>query len=778
MTPGPFAIIGQSLKRAGGLDRVLGTQQYVADLRIPGMLHVKMVSLDCAHARILSIDRSEALKVAGVKAVFTADDIPKPIPRFGPMYADRPLLAVGATQYHGEPVALVAAETLHAAEVAAALVKVTHEQLPAITSIAEALAPGAELVQDPAIRSAGPFQNTNILDEWRYGWGDVETCPADVVIENDYRFPIVTHFAIEPFAYVAEPVTDGINVYSATQNPFPLQRTIATLLELPVSKVRVIAPDPGGAFGGKQHPKLEPVLTYFARRLGRPLRLELTLAESFQAVRRAAAQVHVRTGLRSDGTLVFQDIQSDYLVGAYADIAARVISKASYVAAGPYRVPNVRIVARGIFSHTTPSTAFRGFGAPQANWAVESQIDAAARALGLDRVAIRLKNLPKRGEVFIPNELPADGDWAEVLQKAADAVGWNDPLPGAERSGFGVQGSGGAPLSPEPRSPNPIRWGRGIAMGIKMGPTTAASYTVVRLHSDCSVTVFSGTSDMGQGARTVFAQIVAEELGVPPEKVAVCMGDTAAVPFDFQTSASRSTVCMGNAIVDACRQIKRQLQELADQDSGFRAQSSAPPLPNPEPRTLNTQQLLRQRFGKVNGELIAVGTARSEHVEGHPMGGFPAFYEVVAFATELSVDTDTGEMEIDKMIVAADVGKALNPQHVEMQDEGAAVMGLGHAIMEHIILDEAGRIKNLGALDYRIPTIKDIPRQLLSLHIENGDGPGPYGAKGCAEGGILATAPAIGAAVEEATRVRIRELPLTPEHIWKAMNDSKSNQER
>jgi len=748
------AIIGQSLKRAGGLDRVLGVQRYVADISIPGMLHAKMVSIDCGHARILSIDRSEALKVTGVKAVFTAADISRPVPRFGPTYPDRPLLAVEATKYHGEPVALVAAETRRAAEVAAALVRVRHEKLPAITSVAEALAPGAELVQDPVIRAPGPFQNTNILGEWRYGWGDVETCQADVVIEEDYRFPIVTHFAMEPFAFLAEPIADGINVYSAIQIASALQRTIATLLDLPQSRVRIIAPDPGGAFGGKQHPKFEPVLAYFARRLGRPLRLELTFGESFQAVRRAAADVHVRSGFRADGTLVFQDIESNYLIGAYADIAARVISKAGYAAAGPYRVPNARIVARGIFSHTTPSTAFRGFGVPQENWAVESQFDAAAKALGLDRVAIRLKNLPKRGEVFIPNERPADGDWAEALRKAASAVGWNAPLPAGR--------------------------GRGISMGMKMGPTTAASYTIVRLHADCSVTVLSGTSDMGQGARTVLAQIAAEELGVPPEKVAVCMGDTAAVPFELRTTASRSTVFMGNAIIDACREIKRQMQELAAACHGIatetiRVSPGCVHLPDGD-RTF--QQVLRERFGKVNGELIAVGTARAEHVEGHPMGGHPAFYEVVAFATELAVDGETGEMEIAKMIVAGDVGKALNPQHVEMQDEGAAVMGLGHSIMEHIILDEAGRIRNLGALDYRIPTFKDIPRELKSLHIENGDGPGPYGAKGCAEGGILATAPAISGAVEEAVGIRIRELPLTPERIWRAMNDIKSNQER
>jgi CO/xanthine dehydrogenase Mo-binding subunit len=538
-------------------------------------------------------------------------------------------------------------------------------------------------------------------------------------------------------------------VYSAIQIPYGLQRTIAAVLDLPFSRVRIIAPDPGGAFGGKQHPKFEPLLAYIALKLGRPLRLELTLEESFQAVRRAAAEVRVRSGFRSDGTLVFQDIESNYLIGAYEDIAGRVVSKASYVAAGPYRVPNVRIVARALFSHTTPSTAFRGFGAPQENWAVESQLDAAAKKLGLDRMAIRLKNFPKKGEVFMPEDPPADGDWSEVLRRAGEAVGWGTPLPEGR--------------------------GRGIAMGLKAGPTTAASYSIVRLHLDGSVTVYSGTSDMGQGARTVFTQIVSEELGIPVERIVVTMGDTSAVPFDLQTSASRSTVVMGSAIINACAEIKRQLKGLAAECYGVAAEAvqvSAGVIHLPE-GDRSFLELLRKRFGRVKGEVIGVGSQRYEYRKGHPLGGQPAFYEVVAVAAEVEVDRETGETGIHKLVVVGDVGKAINPQHVAMQDEGAAVQALGHSIMEHCVMDASGRVLNLGALDYRIPTTKDVPEHFVSIHVENADGPGPYGAKGVAEGGILATAPAIGAAVEEAIGVRIRDLPLTPERIWNALNNRK-----
>jgi CO/xanthine dehydrogenase Mo-binding subunit len=739
-------IVGSAINRVGGLPRVLGTQSYVADVKLPNMLHAKLVHLDCAHARIRSIDSREALKIEGVRAVLTAKELPKPVPRFGPTYQDRPLLAEEKTRFHGEPVAIVAAETEHAAAMAASRVKVDYEVLPAICSVAQSLDPSAGLVQEPSIRTESPFRHKNILDEWRFGWGDVERCDADAVIENTYTFPIVTQFAIEPFAFLAEPAAEGITVYSAVQIPYGLQRSIAAVLDMPLSRVRIIAPDPGGAFGGKQHPKLEPVMAYFALRLGRPLRLELTLAESFQEVRRAAAEVRVRSGFKTDGTLVFQDIESNYLIGAYADIAARVVSKASYVAAGPYRVPNVRILARALLSHTPPSTAFRGFGAPQENWAVESQLDVAAGRLGLDRVEIRRKNLPKRGEVFMPHDPPADGDWAECLDKAAEAVGWGGPLPKGR--------------------------GRGIAMGLKAGPTTGASYTIVRLHLDGSVTVYCGTSDMGQGARTVFSQIASEELSVPLEKIVMIMGDTSVVPFDLQTSASRSTVIMGNAILTACRDIRRQLADLAAECYGVAADKIRvdPGVVHLPEGDRSFVEVLNDRFGRVKGEVIGVGSARNEYVKEHPLGGPPAFYEVVAIAAEVEVDRETGETEILKLIVAGDVGRAINPQAVSMQDEGAAVQGLGHSLMEQYILDASGRIRNLGALDYRIPTTKDIPRELRSIHIENFDGPGPYGAKGVAEGGILSTAPAIGAAVEQAVGVRIRDLPLTPERIWTALS--------
>ena len=744
--------VGAAVRRVGGRSRVNGTQEFVADVRMEGMLHVKLASLDCARARLISIDASSALEVPGVVSVVSAGDLPQPVPRFGPQFQDRPILAVGETKYHGEPVAAVVAERREAAELGISLLRVEHEKLPAVFTIAAALDPHSPLVQDPSLRPDDPLAYTNVLREWDFTWGDIDASHADLIVDHKYSFPMVTHFAIEPHACIAAPDQDGLSVWSPVQHPYLLQHILAGIFEIPLTKVRVFAPDPGGAFGGKQNPKFEPLLCYLALRTGRPCRLVLTLEETFQAVRRTSTEVRVRTGFRRDGTLVFQDIESDYLLGAYADIAARVAAKSSYLACGPYRVPAAHIHARAILSHTTPSCAFRGFGTPQVVWAVESQMDDAARRLGIDSVQIRLINLVARGEDVVPHDVPADGNWAESLKKAALAVGWATPLlPGR---------------------------GRGIAVGIKAGATTGLSYSIVRLLFDGSVLVYAGTSDMGQGARTIFAQIVARELGTPVERVAVIMGDTAVVPFDLQTSASRSTVFMGTAILQACRDIQVQLRAIASQvysvaEAEVAVQEGWVRTPMSD---LTITEFVQVSLGRLRGEVVGNGMMRRPDIADHPLGGRAAFYEFNCTAFEVEIDVETGELLVVKHVSVSDVGKALNPLQVEMQDEGAAIMGLGHTLMENILLDDGGRILNLGALDYRVPTTKDVPLALETLSVENGDGPGPYGSKGVAEGGLLCTAPALASAVAAATGAIVRELPLTPERVWRAIRQSKQDQ--
>jgi len=744
--------IGASLPRVGGEGRVTGALEYTADIKLTDVLQAKLVTIDAARARLISIDKTAAEAVPGVRLVMTAADLPQPVPRFGPHVDDRPVLAVGEVRYHGEPVALVAAETKDAAEEAARLVKVEYEELPAVYTVDAALAPGAPLVQDPAIRRPGdPLAETNLFSEHHFGWGDVEAAEAeaDLVVDHTYEYPMVTQFAIEPHACQAAPDGDGVIMWTTIQHAFQLQKMLARLLGMPLSKVRVVAPDLGGGFGGKQWPHMQPAVAFAALRTGRPVKLVMTLEESFQAVRRTSARVRFRTGFRSDGTLVFEDVESDFLVGAYADIADRVVTKGNWLAAGPYRVPAVRIIARGILSNTPPATAMRGFGIPETAWPREMNIDEAAAALGIDRLEIRLRNLARYGEEFVPGETPADGQWEQTLRRAAELIDWGKPLPEGR--------------------------GRGLALGCKSGPTTGISCGTVRYLADGSAILLSGVSDMGQGARTVFAQIVAEELGVPMERVEVIMGDTAVVPFTQQTSASRSTVLMGNATLEACRDIQAQLRAAAARlygvdESAIVAERGVLRLPD---RELPMAEVLKAALGSLGGEMIGNGIGRKDPTPGHPIKGTAYFYEFNCTAIEVEVDRGTGETTVLRHIAVSDTGRSLNPMQVRGQDDGGAIMGLGHAMMEHYIFDEKGRVRNLGAIDYRIPTSKDLPLELISEQIENADGPGPYGAKGVSEGTILCVAPALGSAVRDAIGIAIRDLPLSPERVWRAMRDGR-----
>jgi CO/xanthine dehydrogenase Mo-binding subunit len=382
-----------------------------------------------------------------------------------------------------------------------------------------------------------------------------------------------------------------------------------------------------------------------------------------------------------------------------------------------------------VLSHTVPSTAFRGFGNPQINWAVESNITDAALKLGIDPLEIRLRNLASYGDRFVPFDTACDGRWAESVGKAAELIGWS--------------------------SPKQTGRGRGIALGIKSGPTTGLSTSLVRLLADGSVIVYAGTQDMGQGARTIFSQIAADELDVPISEVSMVMGDTSIVPYDQQTSASRSTVLMGNAIIAACTDIKSKIRtKLGD---GY-------------DETKTAREQVAGALGRLGGEIVGVGDDRKEADPDHPLGGSAAFYEFNATAVEISVDEETGDITIHRHVTVSDVGRAINRLQVQMQDEGAAIMGLGHTLMEHYIFDEAGRVRNLGAIDYRIPTSMDLPDEMLSAMVENADGPGPYGAKGMSEGALLPVAPAVAAAVRDATGATIRDLPLSPENVWRAIH--------
>jgi CO/xanthine dehydrogenase Mo-binding subunit len=396
-----------------------------------------------------------------------------------------------------------------------------------------------------------------------------------------------------------------------------------------------------------------------------------------------------------------------------------------------------------------PSTAFRGFGIPQISWAREMMMDEAALRLGIDRLEIRLRNLARFNDEFIPLER-ADGDWEQTVRIAAKRIGWGDPLPPDH--------------------------GRGIAVGLKSGPTTGLSYSTVRLLFDGSAIVYAGTSDMGQGARTIFAQIAADELGVDFDQVRVVMGDTSVVPYDQQTSASRSSVLMGTAVQRACHDVQQKVADRAakhyglDEDS-IKIASGLLVLPD---REVSLVEVVQEVLAPLGGEIIGNGEMRKDKDPNHPLGGPAAFFEFNCTASEVKVDKDTGHVTVIKHVTVGDVGKSLNPLQVQSQDDGAAIMGLGHTLMEHYIFDDEGRVRNIGAIDYRILTSMDLPLELHSESVENADGPGPYGIKGVSEGSLLVTAPAVGAAVRDATGALIRDLPMTPQRVWEALQEAKS----
>jgi CO/xanthine dehydrogenase Mo-binding subunit len=742
--------VGKDIPRVDALRKVNGTLDFVIDKKMTGMLYGKILRSEYAHAKILNIESSAAKELPGVYGIFTSNELPQPVPRFGPIKNDQPLLADQITRYHGEPVAIILADSDETAQRGLKLIKVEYEVLPAVSTIEDALKSDTSLVNEAAEESG-----TNIYGNWNFNWGDVESKKgkAFYTLENAYYFPMTHHFPIEPYSCISYPDDDGVVISSPIQHPFILRRVAAQVLNLKLSQVRIISNAIGGGFGGKGYPKIEPLAAYLALHTKRPVKITLSLDEGFFSARRSSANVTINTGFNKDGTIQYQDIKSDFLIGAYADTAPRVAEKSSYLACGPYRTPNASIQCRAIYSNTVPSTAFRGFGMPQLIWALESQMNEASRALGLDELEIRLRNLPPKGDVLIPGDTPVDGEWADGIRKAAELIGWG------KDKGENV--------------------GRGLAIGIKSPIPASVSNAIAKLHPDASVTVSVGTTEMGQGARTVMTQITAETLGVPIDSINIIMGDTSAVPFDTSTAASRSTVSMGNAVASACKdivnQLKEAMRELYEPLSGPQNQeiTIADGLVSGYGRTVPLTDLLKNYIGPHLGELIGKGTFKGKKAPDLPIGGFTDFWEMVFTGVELTVDPTDGKIQLTKMVNVSDIGCVINPLQAKAQEEGAAIMGIGHTLMEHMVYSDSSQLRNGGALDYRIPTSMDLPTEFKSSFMENKDGPGPFGSKGLGESGIIAVAPAISGALSDAINIRVRNLPLTSEKVWEAIQQSK-----
>lgn len=707
-------------------ERVTGQPIFIADLPHSEMLHATFVRLPSPRATIRAIDTAAAEAVAGVVKVFTAADLERDgsIPRFGPQVADQPILAGTETKYEGEPVAVVVADTEQVSRTAAALVNVGYEELPPITGRAAALSSPPLHPQNTDDRNAGT--GSNVMGEWHLEDGDLAIARAasSVIIEEVYTAPFAHHFAMEVPACIARPEGEGVMVETPVQHPFSLRLGLASMLRLPESSVRVKCTTIGGSFGSKGYPKLEPIAAVLALALGTPVRIRLTAEEAFLYAQREASDIWMRTGFDDDGLVQFHEVEADFLVGAYADISPRVVAKAGLHALTPYKAKARRLRARGLFTSTPPTTAFRGFGASHAAFALESQLNAGAAQLGLDPVALRLRNVLGRGDRVV-GDTPADGNWSELLTTTATAFGWSTP----KKSGRG----------------------RGIALGLKSCvPATQSSARVV-LHPDLRVSLQVGTTEMGQGTHDTLRSLVADRLDLDQEAIAVATPDTSVVPYDSLTASSRSLVHMGNAVERACKDIIRQLADLRALNLQATVSQSA-------------RELMAAWHATAVSEITGEGSFEAPSDPAHVLGGETPFYEVVATAVELEVDADTGIVMIHRIVHSTDAGKVLNRKRAAGLDEGGVIMGLGLAMSEQLAFEETGVMANGNSLDYRIPTVNDIP-SMTSLFVENADGPGPSGSKGLAEGGVLAIAPAIAAAIYDCTGVRLTDLPFTPERI-------------
>jgi CO/xanthine dehydrogenase Mo-binding subunit len=432
--------------------------------------------------------------------------------------------------------------------------------------------------------------------------------------------------------------------------------------------------------------------------------------------------------------------------GAYADNGPRVAKRAISRMIGPYKLGDCKVEVSAVYTNTVPAGSMRSIGGPQTIWALESHMDSIAHQLGLDPLEFRMRNLLKRGEELKSGATPVDADLRQGTKVAADHVCWS-------------------------QRPNRIGKGRGVAVGVSDSEAMPVSVALLRLLADGSVLLLAGTTEVGQGARTILSQIVARELDVPIESVIMRGTDTLATPFDRSTGASRSTTVMGSAVKLAALDLRKQL--IAAAAEAFGTPTSAVTLRNGTAsigdRSLSYGEVVSRYFGMPGGELIGRGTMRPGQGLGPKL---PLFWETGMGAAEISLDIETGAIQIDRYITVADVGKAINLVQAEGQDEGAAIQGLGHTLFESLQYDN-GQPVNANLVDYRVPRFTDMPALFDSALIENEDGPGPYGAKGMGESGIVSIAPAIGNAIFQATGVRIRALPLTPERIWRALNDAK-----
>ncbi len=782
------ADIGKSYRRLDYETKVTGRAHYLADLQVPGMCHGRILRSPLPHARIKKITTAEARKVPGVLAVITRDDILRDTgiePYYGPVFKDQTIVAADKARHVGDPVAAVAALTADAADEALQLIDVEYEELPAVLNIEDAVKPGPVLVHESVrIPDSGfadlaelkPVDGSNICTHFKLNRGDIQKgfAESDRIFEDTFTLPATQHSFLEAHACVAAVDPGGrITVWATTQNPFVVRTQLANIFKLPVSKVRVIVPYLGGGYGGKVYPKIEPITVALALKAQRPVRVVLSREEVFYTITKHAAAIRMKTGVKNDGTLVARECEIYLDTGAYAEIGPRVAKKSGYTAAGPYKIPHLKIDSYSIYTNKPPAGAFRGFGVSQSAWAVESQMDIIAAALKIDPLELRKKNGYDEGDKFVTEETLRAVGLKECLDEVARSIGWEQ----RQFNGSTVQGSTvqePALSSSKGSTGENIKKGKGLACMIKATITPSISCAVVKMNEDASLSIYAGTVEMGQGSETTLAQIAGKELGIALDKIQVLGVDTDVVPYDLTTSSSRSTFHMGKAVQLASRQIQQQLRQIVSQEYGVAGEQISfvdGKIRLPE-AMLEYSEVMHKRFGMPGGTLIGEGQLKTSIKNEYGEKSTSAFWFIAAGAAEVEVDTDTGRFKLLKYSTAVDVGKAISPLGCRQQLAGATITGIGQAMFEEIAYDN-GQLINPNLVDYVLPSIGDMPPVIDPIAVEVPDRNGPFGAKGIGESALIPVAPAIANAVYDACGVRIKDLPIKAEKIFLALQDAK-----
>jgi len=754
--------VGRSERRKDAAEKIRGSAEFAGDVNRPRMLHGKVVRAQVPHARITSIDTAAAEAMPGVAAVMVGGDLTHFDPYWGHAIKDRAILATDRVRFAGEPVAAVAAEDEATAEAAVNEIVVDYEELPVVGTIADAIRADAPLVHDGELRPGLfhglgklPERDGNVCFRYRLDAGSVELAEADpeLVVEGDYDYPAVYQYAMETHTVVADFGDGELTLWASCQHPFLVRAEIADLFNLPIGRVRVIVPYLGGGFGSKSYTKMEPITAALSWKAGRPVRIQNRVDESMVTTRRHGMRCRMKTTATADGKLVSRSVRLWLDTGAYADNGPRVCATAGDAAPGPYAWDAVHVDASCVYSNTAPAGSYRAFGAAHLQWIGEMQVDELARRAGIDPLEIRRRNLLRPGQPVRPDGTgkPLDADLVGDVEKAAEAIGWGEPKG---------------------------EWtGRGVSVGLLAAGAHPVSRASVRMEADGSVEVNVGTTEMGQGARTVMAQIAAQELAIDIDRVTVQGADTRFTPYDRSTGASRSTTLAGLAVQRAAADVRDRLFETASGAWGVSRDELevADGVVRGGGNEAAYAELVAERFGFAGGEVVGSGEVRPEVGSGSYAEG-PVFWEICIGAAEVAVDPETGRVEVARMATIADVGKAINPLLVERQDEGAVLQGIGMALFEEMVYSD-GHLTNDTLLEYRIPRVEDMPARMQGIIVENADGPGPYGAKGCGEGAQAATPAAIATALADAG-VPMNELPFTPERVWRRIHETKEAERR